>query len=536
MSEESDPLILINPPKTNQISSIILQYGFEIINIGNYSTHRQCPTIEIKINDNEIVQANTYDFKISNKVGTATNWFKFDPNKPIDIQYINENLTHIWNLTPEVKPINISIVKGTQFTNPYEILLYKDLTAPSFEIGLDIDGNLNLVPFIGEERYYSKSPNLFLNISDNIKNTVTVFYTVASKVYNAFQLVTISGADNKAQNLLAIQIPSWTTVPEGKNEILVSVQDQAGNPSQVKIISFIKDTTPPELKSGVDGEPWMKIGETDIQTFENPIYQTYVLQEKPTFYFKFEDSRIQSVRLYLNLSDIGLTPTPAQSIANNYGDTFIEANNCTDGIWVLNFPHRIWNEIGNKTLKLVLVVSDTAGNKAIFAFAIEKAINYPIQGNDKTADLFRIIVWFISSTVAASLISLYRLKKRARIRPLEEELKEIDNDLLDAALAPVDHVKADTLTEYTEKLGKHFTINDITPPDLQDFLKTNIQLINISEIKLLLNKYRMDTVEQEQFIREMLALTPTERKQFLMDYMENRDFENDDPDVEDLAN
>ena len=54
--------------------------------------------------------------------------------------------------------------------------------------------------------------------------------------------------------------------------------------------------------------------------------------------------------------------------------------------------------------------------------------------------------------------------------------------------------------------------------------------------KFLLNKYRMDTVEQEQFIREMLALTPSDRKKFLMEFMENQDIENEDPDVDDLAN
>jgi hypothetical protein len=121
---------------------------------------------------------------------------------------------------------------------------------------------------------------------------------------------------------------------------------------------------------------------------------------------------------------------------------------------------------------------------------------------------------------------------------ITEHIKSIDPDLLDLVLHTVDPILAQNFLAYLDRLGDHIDLDYVTPPDLRSLLHTSFQPVDLKEIHSLITTFKMEPLSQENFLREMLALSPEERKAFLKMYMEDNfdqdDFMNPDLDIEDI--
>ena len=97
----------------------------------------------------------------------------------------------------------------------------------------------------------------------------------------------------------------------------------------------------------------------------------------------------------------------------------------------------------------------------------------------------------------------------------------IDPELLEVVIEQVDQTKLRNVVKFCKDLKNPAEYEKILPPDIQEFLKIPLQFLNLKEIHILLTRYKMDSMQLEEFVREMIALGPEERNQFILKYMEN---------------
>ena len=270
----------------------------------------------------------------------------------------------------------------------------------------------------------------------------------------------------------------------------------------------------------------------DISNYENPIYKKYEIKENPIFNCQFADNDIKSVIMTVDL------PYEKSEFVdfrhNSYFNENSQLNNHESheislyGVkvnhtnWVIEFPDFVWDKLQNQDIKMSIILDDFAGNNASHEFTVRHVSSLNrflvITEDSKTFISLGLILYCIALT---SFISFSLRSVKERYRPLEEDLKMIDPELLEVVIEQVDQTKLRNVVKFCKDLKNPAEYEKILPPDIQEFLKIPLQFLNLKEIHILLTRYKMDSMQLEEFVREMIALGLEERNQFILKYMEN---------------
>ena len=542
LNENIDFQIPMN--NSDEISEI---YGFELI-FPNDNRHFQTfPSITLNITNSTQVNIYEYESIISSIEPSISIENSFDPENSGDWETLLNDIEFVWDQIEDSMQVSIDF----KITNEgsgiplFHSAVYMDLTAPSFTFGYGFDHFGSLIPYDGSKDYFNTNPVIYFCITDNLENEVDICLTVNTHLHQISNNVSIC-APNSKQNMVNITIPEWDKMDDGLNVIPIYLRDSAGNPTSVEWIHIIKDTSPPEFKSNRPNRSWLRIGKDDISKYENPIYKKYEINENPTFNCHFVDIDIETVILIVDLPDIewNLGDVRYNKYFNDYSDSNQSQNykislysvqvNYTD--WIIEFPDLIWEKLQNRDMKMTLVLNDFAGNIASYDFTVKHVSStndfMSFTKNSTVIIIFGVILFCIA-LVSFMSFSLRSIKEK--YSPLEEDLKMIDPELLEVVIHPMEQENLIKIVKYCEDLKNPSDYEKILPPDMLDFLKEPLQILNLKEIRLLLTRYKMDSLHLEDFVREMIALGPKERHQFLVEYMENYDgdthdleFENDD--------
>ncbi|MHA1646555.1 MAG: hypothetical protein ACTSXK_03865 [Promethearchaeota archaeon] len=519
---------------------MVEDYGFYIDIERNVSIFAQFPYMNFtmfNISDTNHTQYlnNTYEYFIQNSTHFQ-NWTDFEPFDIENHSICINDLEKMWNNTEEATPISF-LIRYDENVSYYLIELYRDNTSPDFDIGFSIDVNGELEPWSASIMYkFRDTPIVYLNISDNIEQNVSAHYIVNNQNHTANAIAYVGGCDGHLSPLSEIHLKSWDQYPEGYNFITFYITDTAGNPSSFNVIHFQKDTTPPSFESLYADQFWLKLNETDLTDYPLSAQGVYQVNGTINFTMSFKESSIPSVEFviqYLDLSQISdsvaityLIDPKSQFFINTWKSNATKESNYQ---WELAISNDQWAIFKDRLILVSVTALDNLGNPGHFTFFMKYTTDInlnPDQGSWKLKLIGGVIL--ISVAMIISGIFLFVRKKR-RTPSFEEKLKELDGDLLDVVLQPIDSVKSQKFYEYTKRLHNRVDMEAVTPPDLKEFLKTPLQTVDLDMIKDLLTKYKMDPYEQEEFIREMLAMPSDERISFIKQYMENQS-ENDPED------
>jgi hypothetical protein len=115
---------------------------------------------------------------------------------------------------------------------------------------------------------------------------------------------------------------------------------------------------------------------------------------------------------------------------------------------------------------------------------------------------------------------LAHLPDGVKPRDSKLEMASFDPDFIDLVLEPLDKVCMAKILDKFRNFGMDTNFEDFTDPEMLAFLDSSLQVLDLRELRLLLSRYHMNPVDREEFVREMLALSPLDRKHFLVKYME----------------
>jgi len=523
------------------------QYGFSLLFPENKDCFSTFPLISFNILNETKIFSYGCHARVSNSTNrTGTDWFSFYPMDENNQSVLINQVLSFWDSTLETLPIYIEFMHSDSVAQ-YNYSIFRDVTAPIIVFGYDANEEGDIIPHSGSLPYFAKQITVYFDIIDNRNNTVSLFYTVNNQgFYHDMEI--IAGNDtHPVHNIIQIAIPLWEELHEGENLIPFFVNDTAGNPSTVDLIGFIKDSEAPAFDNYGIQHHWLDISDTPLSDYKNPFSNVYEFQEIPVFHFSFEDSDISKITLFFevpfayNISEL----QPFSSGIDN-DDLFIpkgdistrilfNAEKISSTVWEIGIPADIWDDVGLDPVNVEIMVEDYAGNIAEFDFILIRNDNPLFFTYSKWFVLtFTVLILFLGS-ISASISS--KISHLPRI-PVEiaEHIDSIDPDLLDLLLHTVDPILAQKFVAYLHSLGEPFDLDYVTPPDLRSFLHTPFQPVDLKEIHTLITTFKMEPLSQEHFLREMLALSPEDRKAFLKKYMEanidmdykfdqNKDFE-----------
>ena len=513
-------------------------YGFELIFPNDNRCFQTFPSITLNITNSTLVNTYEYESRISSIEPSISIENSFDPENPDDWETFINDLEFVWNQIEESIQINIDfdIVNGGSGIPLYHSAIYMDLTAPLFTFGYEFDSSGTLIPYDGSKDYFNTNPYIYFSITDNLENPVDICLTVNTHLHRISNVVS-NYAPNSKQDMINITLPEWDKMNDGLNVIPIYLTDSAGNPSSVEWLYIIKDTSPPEFKSNRPNRSWLRIGKDDISKYENPIYKKYEIAENPTFNCEFVDTDIKTVILTVDLPDIewDLEDVRYNKYFNDYSESNQSKNykisiysvqvNYTD--WIIEFPDIIWEKLQNQDMKMTLVLNDFAGNIASHDFTVKHISSTEgFMSFIKNSTVIITLGVFLFGFAIVSFMSFSLKSIKEKYRPLEEDLKMIDSELLEVVIHPMEQENLIKVVKYCKDLKNPSDYEKILPLDILDFLKEPMQILNLKEIHLLLTRYKMDSLQLEEFVREMIALGPKERYQFLIEYMESYDGEN----------
>ena len=527
---------------SEEISEI---YGFELILPNDNRCFQTFPSISLNITNSTTVNINEYKSRISSLVPSISIENSFDPENPDDWVSFMNDLEFVWNQIEESIPISIDfdIINGASGIPLYHSAICMDLTAPIFTFGYRFDNSGVLIPYDGSNNYVNSNPYVYFNITDNLENIVDIYLTVNTHLHRISNLVSAVPPNNQ-QEMINITIPEWDTMNEGSNVIPIYLVDSAGNPTSVEWLHIIKDISPPEFKSNLSNRYWLQVGEEDISKYENLLYRKYELKENPIFNCQFADNDIVNVKLMVDLpeEDMELEDNWYNTHRSDYSESDQGENrkiplhavqiNYTN--WVIEFPDIIWDQLQNKDMKMSLILNDFAGNIATYDFTVKHVLSTNgFLSNTQNSTIMILLGVILFGIALVSFITYSNRSLREKYSPLEEDLKILDPELLDVVIHPMDQEKLISVVKYCKDLKNPSEYKKILPPDILDFLKEPLQILNLKEIHLLLTRYKMDSLQIEDFVREMIALGPKDRHQFLIDYMENYNDDTNDLEFED---
>ena len=512
--------------KPEQSNSTVFEnntVGFRLILPENKSIFNAFPKIKYEILNATLIEASFYRVSIFNTSDTPEwdSFYPLDPNNSshlLDVQFLQK-----WNQTNESIPIFINFyVETTGVT--YSINITKDFIPPVFQIGFQLTSTGNLIDHSSEKTYFTESPLVYLWISDNIENEVSIFYTINNIKYsaNGFANDPLTVISNGTLSQLILK--DFQHMPQGENTVYIYLNDTAGNPTYSQEFSFIKDTLAPLFASGDSQTHWVKADNSSLTKLYNPIYDSYEFDSKPDFSFSFKDKDIADFRILLNFTKgIGHIGHPYPELDNiTLEFESLLSIKIDSNTYRVDFPDRFWEAMETNDLLFWLELEDNAGNINSKTLKLSRIMSQTSQTNSFL--LFLLLVGIIVISIVFTLLySPIYTKLWKRHNPLEEDLKLIDPELLDVVLPPIDSAKAQRVMELSKHNGNSLKGSGDLPPDLEDFLSSPMQLVDLSEIRMLLNKFQMDPLQQEEFLREMVALTPEERFEFLQNFMNPKD-------------
>ncbi|TFH31132.1 MAG: hypothetical protein E4G98_00685 [Promethearchaeota archaeon] len=524
-------------------------YGFELILPGNRTSFQTLPTptLTIIITDEELVLQSTYWFKISNRSeGTgysnenSSDQIPFSPLESVSVTELNAIFAEFWGQTAEGVPIVVEFFINLEISS-YETLIYKDVSPPEVQVGYTLTVDNAIVP-VGEETYlFNAPPTLYYNITDNVPNNISVTFIVNNQqlTYSiSVQNPKINPVNgnflyNGVENISILDGEGiWENILEGEVTLIYAVHDAAGNPIVWKILSFVKDTVSPRLESGIPGLSWLKINEYEVDPTNSAIQNTFEVADRPKMQVTLQDSDIKIVKLkilnvhLLNASDtssfIVSPPNAGLEPQSSKNEEYIYIQGIQNGSsWNIEIAPEIWDSLEDGLINMELELEDFAGNLAIFDFTVVKL------GSPRS--IIPIIYLFFGASAAimvsliifSALLAVERQHLHTQIARTDyTSWNSIDPDLLDLVLEPLDHMKLARMTSLFTREGKNFDPHTITEPDLQKFLMEPLQLVHLRELRLLLTRYHMNSLDLEEFVHEMFALTPQERREFILRYME----------------
>ncbi len=522
---------------SDEISEI---YGFELIFPNNNRYFQTFPSISLNILNSTITSTNEYESRISSVEPSISIENSFDPENPDDWETLINDLEFIWNQIEESIQISIDfdIINGGSGIPLYHSAIYMDLSAPLFTFGYKFDNSSLLIPYDGSDDYFNTNPYVYFNITDNLENNVDICLTVNTQLHRISNVVSTNPPNNQ-QEMINITIPEWDKMDEGLNVIPIYIIDSAGNNSPIKWLHIMKDTSPPEFKSNMPDKPWLCVRMEDISTFQNPIYNKYEIDENPIFNCQFADVDIEYVKMFVDLpemewdfEDERYNPYFIEYRTSNPGENHkisLNAVQINYTNWVIEFPDLIWDQLQNKDIKMSLILNDFAGNIASYDFTVKHiSSTNSFLSNTQNSTIIISLGVILFGIALFSFITYSNRTMKEKYSPLEEDLKVLDPELLEIVILPMDQEKLINVVKYCKDLKDPSEYKNILPPDIHDFLKEPLQILNLKEIHLLLTRYKMDSIQIEEFVREMIALGPKDRHQFLLDYMEKYDSDTDD--------
>ena len=525
---------------SDEISEI---YGFELIFPNDNRCFQTFPSITLNITNSTTVNSYEYESRISSIEPSISIENSFDPENSDDWESFIADLEFVWDQIEESTQISIdfNIIEGG--SPLYHSAIYLDLTAPLFTFGYKFDDVGALIPYKASEDCFSVSPYFYFNITDNLENPVDICLIVNTQLHRISKIATIYPSNNQ-QNMNKITLPEWDKMNDGLNDIPIYIIDSAGNPTSIKWIHIIKDTSPPEFKSDQPNKPWLFIGMEDISKYENPIYRKYEIYENPIFNCHFADIDIENVKLIVDLhgmewefEDDRYYSYFEEDIPSNQSEKYemsLHGVHVNHTNWIIEFPDMVWEQFQNEDIKMTLVLNDFAGNIATHNLIIKHiSSKNGFESNIEKSTIFISlgIILFCIALISFMSFSLRSIKEK--YCPLEEDLEMIDHELLDVVIHPIDQENLIKVVKYCKILKNPSDYEKVLPPDILDFLKEPLQILNLKEIHLLLTRYNMDSLHLEEFVREMIALGSKERHQFLIDYMENYDGDTHELEFED---
>lgn len=499
--------------------------GFRVLSPDNKTFFNSFPKLKFEILNVSLIESNDYQVSISNLSDNA-NWVTFDPFNSLEIKdLLNLTLLEKWDQTKEAIPIFIhffvELNDSRYFT--YSVNITKDFHAPSFEFGFKLTPDNKIVKISGNT-YFTTSPRLYLWISDNVANEVDIFFTVNNLKYvesgyaNSLTTMYFNGS------MSSIILKDFMNMPEGQNYIYIYVNDTAGNPTKSSEVSFFKDTISPKFDSGDLGKYWVRNGNESFEKFYNPIYNAYEFDERPALSFIFKDTDISRLKIHINLTRnrLNLSPYYVENENSSTDFIFLIPIQIAEGEYYLLLPDQVWDALDKNDLLLRLELEDRAGNINERTLKISRIASQSSQLS--TFIIFLILLGIIVITIVFTfLYAPIHDKLWKRHNPLEGDLKTIDPGLLDVVLPPLDQAKTNRLLEYSSTNGQNLQVTGAIPPDIEELLTSPMQLVDLDEIRTLLTKFKMDSFQQEEFIREMVALSPDERVEFIQNFMSDQD-------------
>ncbi|MHA1674514.1 MAG: hypothetical protein ACTSYI_12920 [Promethearchaeota archaeon] len=523
-------------------------FGFELILPGKHTSYQDLPVLAINITNEGLVGQTTYMFRIGNRTestaydnNTISDWMLFAPLESASITEINAIFSDFWGHTAEGVPIAIEFLINLE-TPYYEILIYKDLSPPDVLVGFDLTENNTVIPVEIGSLLFNTPPTIFFNFTDNVPNDVSLSFMVNNRIHDysisVHDLIVnpILGGyfyNGLANISLFTEEVIWGNIIDGNVTFAYNFHDAAGNPTEWKFLSFIKDTVSPHLDSGIADRSWLMFKEFE-ESYSSPIVGNAIeVTGRPQIQITLYDTDVKMVGLKilnvpsistLNTSSLFDTPTNAGSSPKSAElDEYIYISGIQNGSnWIIDIAPEIWDSLEDGLLDMQLELEDFAGNQASFSFSMVKIGNS--NSNISTLYLF----FGASAAIVISLIifsAMLTVDRRQRLIQVEREKitkwDSIDPDLLDLVLEPLDHVKLARVTAHFIREGKNFDPHSITEPNLREFLNEPLQLVHLRELLLLLTRYHMNPMDQEEFVHEMFSLSPQERRGFILRYMES---------------
>ncbi|XEO76394.1 hypothetical protein WKT22_01418 [Candidatus Lokiarchaeum ossiferum] len=545
---ESSKAILNNNPKkifsneneTSDANFALIEnntVGFRVLTPNNKTFFRSFPSLQMEILNTTVIESNEgYWWRISN-ISDEADLDSFDSFNPLNSNMVstifNITLKEKWDQTNETIPIFVQFfIKINSSANyTYSLNITKDLHAPTFDLGFQLTQNGQLIKYHDNPFYFTESPLVYLWITDNVANDVEVYFTVNNRKYSDYGYANNPTTYFFNGTMSSIILQDFQNMPEGQNVIYIYVNDTAGNPTSSYEITFIKDTIPPAFESGDPNTFWSQNGNVSLKSVYNPIYDAYEFDEQPTLYFSFKDDDISNFKIYVNLT------RNHRSIHSDFVDmedptidyiSLIPIQRSKGEFYVV-FPDQIWEAMKFNDLLLRIELEDRAGNIGSFTLKITRIASLSAQLNYFIA--FLVLLGIIVITIVFTFLysPIYdRLWKRHN--PLEKDLQTLDPELLDVVLPPIDAVKSHRLLEFSQLNANNMQVQGAIPPDVEEILTSPMQMVDLDEIRMLLTKFKMDSLQQEEFIREMVALSPAERFEFIQNFMST-----DEDDFEDIS-
>ncbi len=526
-------------------------FGFELILPGKHTSFQNLPVLTINITNEELVLQTNYQFEISNRsegTGYSNNfssgWLPFFPLESVSVTEMNAIFSDLWEQSAEGVPIAVEFFINLD-NSSYETLIYKDWSEPEVQVGYNLTVNNTIIP-VGIDFYpFNAPPILYFNITDNVPNNVVLSIMVNNRIHPYSISVDVPkinpiGGNTLYNGLANITLLTeegiWQNIIDGNVSFVYSIHDAAGNPTEWKLLSFLKDTVSPHLDSGIPDRSWLTIGDYEMESTNTNIGNVIEVTERPQMLITLYDTDIKMVGL--KILDVSFSSTLNTSssldIPTNAGSPpqsaemkeYIYISGIKNGSsWIIDISPEIWDSLEDGLLNMQLELEDFAGNFALFKFSMVKV-------GDQSSNITPLYLFFgASAAIVLSLIifsAMLTTDRRQRLFQIEREEREeiskwdsIDPDLLDLVLEPLDHVKLARVSVHFMREGKNFDPNTITEPDLKEFLNEPIQLVHLQELRLLLTRYHMNQLDQEEFVHEMFSLSPQERRKFILRYMES---------------